>query len=1164
MSDPDDSGLPELRGNQPAVAAAESDRIVVDAGAGTGKTTTMVARIERLLREEVDPGRVLVLTFANKAAHGAVDRLTGALSGADAYDVDAYTYHSFCYHLLRDYAYAAGLSPEFELLTEDRQRAVIASIHESLSFQFVDPREADAGSLHEFVRTFRRAGVEPDEIAAALPSESTIADLDRLVRDLKAAADREFGPDSRPDLVFGSGGKRDELAAAVERLQRVVAFQAQSIDDGSFLASHVGEYLDELASMLEALAGRLARAGSRWSKVPSGLFGTWTGVHYRPLSAVQQTPIGRLEALVDLLARSHAFVEGYRRYERRLADRGAVDYHGLIRRTIDLLDGDVGTAIAERYDCVFCDEFQDTDGGQLRLIELLAAESSLFVIGDADQAIYEWRGAEPTNITDIESTFPGIEALELDLNFRSVQPILDLSNRLPGSNKTLRSDRGDAEDAVLTVSADSDTERQAEQVSAAVSSLLTGGLDDVDPHGLEEIAILVRSNWQADAIASALEDDSIPYERSGESRTDLPPGIRTLFAYFRVLVDPGDDRSLARVLQFVYRVPQRDIRTLAHADGSLVDAIEALKDESAQGDPSERIDRDAFVEPERIERAAADIRALRTARRSDSVSGLYEELRSRTRIEWTFTDRDRELLPAIESRIDAFEDAPIDTRLNPELLAYLEDERGLAGTETGRKGSVGSRTEDAVDLMTVHQAKGLDFGVVLVPFLGSRSWWPTPALQTWGGRTNWRLLRRLVDGEIEEPLFRPLGGAETAEQWRVLHVALTRARDRLVLFGNDDPSSGIDVEELDALLPPAIEWSHRGPVADAWGEITAAIEALGGETNPGIREITDAVESTRTTTRQQITWYDGRSVPPDRAIGEVRSLARKLKRGELDPTPVGESRYRAVPRPPGETGSVPRYHSHTSIEDYADCERKHYLEHVVDAFDDPPGASDRGAESELDGPLSHETDREEGGSDARAIGNLFHYVAEDAFWRGYERKPEWEAACERIARERSLEAVVPDTKRCIERYFDSEIADWERVAVEVPFSLESLADRLEVDRILGYVDAIYRTPGDEYLVVDYKTVRERRSIDESYQLLLYLLGADRRFDAPIERAGYLYVGEIGPAFQSFDRDQLLSRVDDLRSDVRGADASSFDQYTSGDHCRHCAHRSLGCAPDRFR
>ena len=1178
MREPEDEGLPPLRGNQPAVAGADDDRIVVDAGAGTGKTTTMVARIQRLLSErDVDPGRILVLTFANKAAHGAVDRLTDALDGSDAYDIDAYTYHSFCYHILREYAYAAGLSPEFELLTDDRQRAVIGAIHEELTFRFVDPREADASDLSEYIRTFRRAGIPPDRIEETLPPAGTIAELASLVRELKSAADRAFGPDSRPDLVFGSGGNRSELQDAIEGLRRVVAFQARSLtdedgadsDDRTDLERHVGAYLQDLVTVLERLHTQVGRSGGQWARVPSGLFGTWTGVHYRPLEGVRQTPIDRLEALIELFGRAHTFLEGYRQYEQVLRDRGALDYHGLVRRTIELLDAEPGIEVADRYEYVFCDEFQDTDSTQLELIELLTEASSLFVIGDADQAIYEWRGAEPTNITDIESSFPGIEAMALDLNFRSVQPILDLSNRLPGSNKTLRSNRGDGEDAVLSVSAASDPETQAQQVSATVSALLTGGLDGIDRHDIGDIAVLVRSNWHAERIAAAFEDDSIPYDRSGESRTDLPPGIRTLLSYFRVLVDPGSDRHLARVLQLVYRVPRRDVNRLADDDRSLLEAVYAVGSDDRSGDRSDdRADDRSDIrldEPDRVERAAADIKALSKTRRTGSVSDVYETLQSRTRIEWTYTERDRTLLPTIEARIEAFDDAPMDTRLTPSLLSYLEDERGLTAARTGPGESGGSRSDTAVDVMTVHQAKGLDFGVVLVPFLGSNAWWPKPSLQTWGGRSNWELLRRLVDGEIDAPLTGTHSEGEAAEQWRVLHVALTRAKDRLVLFGSDDEPDGIDIDTIDGLLPSSIEWSHRGPVIDSWGRIQSAIEDLTAGDHSGFRDVTEAVESARTTTRQQITWYDGRSVHPKRAIEEVRSLARSLKRGELDPTPVGESRYRTVPQMNSEADRLTRTHSHTSIETYVACERKQYLDHVVDAFDDPEAIASAETPEAPDGSrgvVTAERTRDSEPS-SRDVGNLFHYVAEDTFWRGYETRSEWYESCDRIAREREHEAAVPETKRCIDRYFETDIAGYDRIAVELPFSLDSLADRLEVDAIVGYIDAIYRRPDGEYVVVDYKTVGQRRTIEESQQLLLYLLGADRRFDVTIETAGYLYVGEIGPEFQPFDRETLLSRVDELRTNIQGANRSSFDSYSSGSHCQFCTHRSIGCAPDRY-
>ncbi|MGM0606355.1 MAG: ATP-dependent helicase [Halobacteriota archaeon] len=1124
----------QLKGNQPAVVESTADRLVVDAGAGTGKTTTMVARIDRLLSEQnVDPNRILVLTFATKAAHSAVDRLTGRLDDAKAYDIDAFTYHSFCYRTLREYAYAVGLSPNFELLTEDSRRAVVRDIHEELPFRHASPRRATAEDLGDFIGTFRRAGIDPSTIEAHLPDERTVRSFVGLVRTVRSVADEQLGPDSEGAIAFTSSGDHEEIVRRLERFEQVFSYQLDSIADKTAGDLGIRPYLEQLHTLVKTLIRELPGRGDDWSKVPSALFGSWSGAHGGSLKDTRQTPIGRVDSLLDLFERTYTFLEGYRRYEAILADRDGLDYHGLIRRTTTLLDSDLGSDVASAYDYVFCDEFQDTDAAQLALIDRLTADASLFVIGDADQAIYEWRGAEPTNITDVESAFPGIEPIGLELNFRSCAPILQLSNELDGSTKTLASNRGDASEAVLTVAGDTDREVQAQQVSTTISNLLTGGFDRIDAHDLSEVAVLVRRNADADLVCEALAADSIPYERAGGTDTTHPPGIETLLSYLRVIVDPTDDRRLVRVLKLVYRLTDSDVRKLASENDTVFDG---LKD----GDTSQ------LSNPRGAERALEDVEALADARRYTSVSTLYERLCDRTRLRWTFTERDRTVLPALESRIDAFEDAPIDSRLTSGFVEYLDDPLALSNRGVETVG--GDQSADAVDVMTVHQAKGLDFPVVLLPFLGP-SWSPSPALGLWGDRTEWSVLERLIDGDLEAPLFESLSDRRAAEQWRILHVALTRARDRLVLIGNSTDTSTVPAADLDELLPPAFEWRHGGVDVDPWTAVTDAIESLSEtDSGSGFADLTDAVEAARSSTPEQITWYDGTTVSAERATAAVRELTRALKAGTLDAADRSRSPYRATPRADRADDRLPRRHSHTSLQSFVECPRKHYLDHVVSGFDDPE--------------LRSESDEQTESVPWRSVGTLFHLVAEDAYWRGLETADAWTRSCERIARERSLVAGRAETKRCIDRYFQSRPSEWDLQAVEVPVSLPGFAESVDADGIAGRIDAVYRDSQGDLVVIDYKTTRSRTSIEESYQLLLYLLAADARFDEPIAGAGYLYVGPAGPNVQRFDRTVLLERVSDLKRELSAATDATYDRPVPGDHCRFCTHRSLGCAtPD---
>ncbi len=235
-------------------------------------------------------------------------------------------------------------------------------------------------------------------------------------------------------------------------------------------------------------------------------------------------------------------------------------------------------------------------------------------------------------------------------------------------------------------------------------------------------------------------------------------------------------------------------------------------------------------------------------------------------------------------------------------------------------------------------------------------------------------------------------------------------------------------------------------------------------------------------------------------------------------------------------------HSYTSLSAYEDCPRQHYLEYVVNAFPDylptESGASD--------------------GASQRDIGVLFHDTAEQAARENTRSRAAWNGICERLATQRRVQDALPAAKRCIERYFELEPSEYELIDAEREFEL-----RLDGHELVGYIDAVYRTPEDESLVIDYKATTRRRELDQDNQLPIYLLACRELYDEAVTRAGYAYVGEIGPdvATRSFDDDELQAVSDELLTAMNRITDDSYHEYTAGEHCQWCQHRQLPCAPD---
>jgi RecB family exonuclease len=127
--------------------------------------------------------------------------------------------------------------------------------------------------------------------------------------------------------------------------------------------------------------------------------------------------------------------------------------------------------------------------------------------------------------------------------------------------------------------------------------------------------------------------------------------------------------------------------------------------------------------------------------------------------------------------------------------------------------------------------------------------------------------------------------------------------------------------------------------------------------------------------------------------------------------------------------------------------------------------------------------------------------------------------------------------------------------------------KLDIDghELVGYIDAVYRTPGDELVVIDYKATERHRDLEDDKQLPIYLLACRDLYDEPIARAGYAYVGEIGPKVESrtFDEAELEAVKQDVTESMDRIAEFSFSRYTAGEHCQWCQHNQLPCAPDTF-
>ncbi|SER16668.1 UvrD-helicase domain-containing protein [Natrinema salaciae] len=1207
----------EPRGNQQTVIDSRAACTSVDAGAGTGKTTTMLVRIERAIeRGEVDPDDVLVLTFANEAAASIRAAVAERLDPDAAAAIDVYTYHSFCYRLVREYAYYLGYSPEFDVVTERTRRRIIGRLLTENDYGFAaastrnDGSSADlTDSVDRFIRAMSQEDVTPADLQSGLPPVRTLELCNEFVLWLERTAGEELSFDNEALRYFN---RDDHLETARESLVdygKLVSFCREKIAEApeafrdDDLVRDIDQYLRVLQTCVTNTIDTLSLDDRTTKHLPRALFGN--RIWGQATSRIEQTPFGRLKHYVEFLRLARHYTDVYADYHAHLERERTMDFDELVRTATGLLDDDrIAAEITDRWSQVYCDEFQDTDETQFALLTELtdgADRPDLLAIGDKDQAIYGWRGTDREGLDRLADAYDDHRGIELELNFRSRQEILDLTNACdygPQSSKTLREDGRTAgtyderepPDRVVKIESDAVPQSTPEQVATTVSRLLNGEAANVPRRSLGDIAVIVRTNRHAQAVAEELRELQIPYEISGSPRGEISPGIRTVLSYLRILVEPTADAHLRRVLLYRYRLTEGDLATLQRQDGSLYDAVTAA-------DPA-ALD---LEHPERLETARDHVAALERFRDVYPLSGFLRRFRELTRIEWFCASEERAQFDRIERFVEAYTADGVVQSLTTDFVEALAGTLRSGGSDRAR----GSRSADSVDVMTVHQAKGLEFDTVLVPFLSDEEWCVDG---DYVERARYRLLAATLDDEVDAPLLADLAAERVGEEWRVLHVALTRAEEHLFLFGSDYDYDGaadeLAASTAETCLAADIEWSVTGQRMNLWSSLTESVERV-RETYPEtVVDRTDEIAASAGESPGTITYdadSDDRPVEPletREAIATVHRLGRLLRDGSLLPAAdaashggleggsddrPGPSRTR-IPsgrrlsaltadtvRFPVETLAaatelpVAMRHSYSAMDTYETCARKHYLDHVVRAIDDPIGAAaGDAAEPETNGGPSAATDD----SASRVVGTVFHDVAEEAFHREYRTREAWREAAVRQLTARDLLEHREAVLACVDRYFgasapafDRPIADWETLAAELPFALEDVAG--VTGDVVGYVDSVRRLPDGGLAVLDYKTTAERIAPTDAVQLSLYLRACADRFDEPLSAAGYVYVGDVdGPRVDLFEPGELPPWESVLET-LEAVDEPSFAETTSGEHCRHCPHRSLGCGPDEY-
>jgi DNA helicase-2/ATP-dependent DNA helicase PcrA len=599
--------------------------LLVLAGAGSGKTRVLTARICHLIRHHgVAPHRILSVTFTNKAAGEMKERIRQQL-GEEPSGLWAGTFHSIGARILRRYAPRFGWSPTF-----------------------------------------------------------TIYDQDQSLRQIKRAQE-EVGIDSKRwnPKVF-----RSHVSGAKNQLVSPQAF------------------LEENGESFDILQRNVARV--------------------------------------------------YPVYQEALKNHDAFDFDDLLMKPVELLEAHPGVLeqYQSRFSFLLVDEYQDTNRAQFRFLELLAGEAAnLMVVGDDDQSIYAWRGADIRNILDFEASYPSARVVRLEENYRSTETVLEAANQVIRHNvdrkgKNLRTARKGGE--LISVTETSDETDEARWVAGEIEARMSQ-----DPgRDYRAFAVLYRTNAQARAMEDAFRRKGLPYQVVGGVGFYERREIQDVLGYLRLISNPRDGGAFDRVVGYPRRgvgsTTVARLRVWAQESGltllegsSRAPEIPGVPKAGAKG----LLDFTALIQRFSVRASQLRVGVL--------LEELVDELDLLTLLREEGPEGDdraenvKELIAgALDFDAELLEEEELETDRFTELDLFLQRVSLVADLDSHDPGA------DTITLMTLHNAKGLEFPVVFI-------------------------------SGLEDGLF-PLGRAyedpsALEEERRLFYVGITRAEDKLYL-----------------------------------------------------------------------------------------------------------------------------------------------------------------------------------------------------------------------------------------------------------------------------------------------------------------------------------------------------------------------------------------------
>jgi ATP-dependent helicase/nuclease subunit A len=1160
---------------QREAVADRAGSALLAANAGSGKTAVMAERfVEAVLRDDVAVGAILALTFTEKAAGELRERIRRRFSelGEDehAREVDGAwvgTIHGFCAGVLRAQPLAAGLDPRFDVLDEPAAQRLANGAYDRAFEAWAAAPGSAAVDL--------AAGYGPGLQELVLRTHAVLRSRGQTRPVLSLPARRQDPVALRAALVNARRAAAGCLDAGAGNGKRVSSALAALEAAGALLT---GDPV-RVPYPAELDAAELGKGAKALDEPPCDAYReAWAA--YRQACADHHA-LAALDLIADLLERFGAA------YAEAKAARAGLDFEDLELGVRDLLASgeEIRRRWSERFALIMVDEFQDTNRLQLDVLEALERDN-LFAVGDEFQSIYGFRHADVTIFRERRAALGEARVRRLTTNFRSSEGLLDVLNAAfaplwepafaplaAGRDGAVPGDHGDAvlrlfdPDSGTVATAQGPppvellvTDRRGWDEPATESTLGLGGLgaqpwrraearlvalrlrEEIDAGRRPgDVVVLVRATASLRLFEQALEEQGLPTYVVGGRGYWSAEQVRDGLAYLSALANPLHEEALLGVLASpLCGVGADALVSLADAGRANGGVWSALRGEPAALDAVPGADRErllAFAEFFAGERERAE---------RDAVEVLLERAIAATGYDLAVLARaggERRLANLRKLMRLAREYERAEGRDLRGFLAYAATQDLTAAREG--EAPLESEGLDAVRLMTIHRAKGLEFPVVCVPDLGRQGVIRRDRLLV--GRDGSIGLRLQTPGGGDsvaaletERLAAELAAEDDAEERRLFYVAMPRARERLILSGATDP--------------------ERRPAPRPGG---APLDWIAPALLGGAALAADAPERTL-----QRSW-DGR---PARVRLRLSTPAT-LPAAALSPAPRPRAGApgtalpaapKLVPAPAARPRPGPERLSYSALQQYARCPYRFHLqrelrlpeERIPAPVASPPAAP-------VPPPL-----------DPRLRGTLAHVLLEELdFAQPAPPDPEAVRALGLAHDTELTEAEVQDIRAIVAAFGASPLCG--RLAAAPRVTREgAFAFALDPDGggplVNGFVDVLAHGPDGDALIVDYKSDRLDGAdpaavvaADYATQRLVYALAA-LHDGAPAVEVSYCFLERpaepVSERFEAAEAPELAERLQVLAASLLAGERPVTDT-PHRDLCIDCPGRRTLCSYD---